>query len=95
MADANNKPTETTAPASAKGKDKAEKKPNIFARMGKRIAKFFRDYKSEMKKISWLSAKTVRRNTLLVLVVVIIVSAAIGLLDLGFSRAIYWLGRIV
>ena len=34
-----------------------EKKPNIFKRMGKSIAKFFRDIKSEIKKIVWPTPK--------------------------------------
>ena len=32
--------------------DKAQK-PNFFVRLGRRIAKFFRDYNSERKKITW------------------------------------------
>lgn len=88
--------TETEASAKSKAaKAPKEKKPNIFVRMGKRIGKFFRDYGSEMKKVVWMPAKLVRKNTALVVIVVIIVGAVIGLLDYAFSQAIYAIGRLI
>ena len=51
----------------------------------KRIARFFRDYKGEIKKIVWPTGKSVLRNTLVVLVMCIIVGAFIWLLDWGLS----------
>ena len=40
--------------------DKANKpkKPNIFVRAGKAIARFFKDFRGEIKKITWPDAKT-------------------------------------
>lgn len=51
----------------------------------KRIARFFRDYKGEIKKIVWPTGKSVLRNTIVVLVMCVIVGAFIWLLDWGLS----------
>ena len=94
MADTNKKPVEN-APAAEKASKKAEKKPNIFVRIGKRIAKFFRDYASECHKIVWLSWKETRRNSLIVIITVAIFAVVIGVLDFGFSRGIIELGKLI
>lgn len=62
-----------------------EKKPNIFKRMGKGIAKFFRDTKSEIKKIVWPAPKTTFKNTGLVLLSMLIVGVVIFGLDYGLQ----------
>ena len=64
-----------------------EKKPN-------RIAKFFRDYKSELKKITWCPFKTVKTNTVLVVVLVVILAIVIALLDLGASTGLIAFGKL-
>lgn len=66
------------------------KKPGFFARVKnwfKRVGKFFRDTKSELKKVVWPSKKQVINNTVVVLVVVLIASVLILLLDLLFGNA--------
>ena len=57
--------------------DKTEKKPGFVARakaavkgFGANIAKFFRDTKSELKKVVWPSKADVKTNTIVVLVTV-------------------------
>ncbi len=64
-----------------------EKKPG-------RIAKFFRDYKSELKKISWCPFKTVKGNTILVCVTVVLLAIVIGLLDLGSAAGLAGIGKL-
>ncbi len=64
-----------------------EKKPN-------RIAKFFRDYKSELKKITWCPFKTVKTNTAMVCVLVVILAIVIALLDLGASTGLIAFGKL-
>lgn len=54
----------------------------------KRIALFFRDYKSEVKKIVWPGYKDVLKNTLIVLVMCLLVGAFIWLLDYGLGSLI-------
>lgn len=60
-----------------------------------RIAKFFRDYKSEMKKITWCPFKTVKQSTVLVIVLTILLAAVIAVLDLGFSKGLLEFGKLI
>ena len=62
-----------------------EKKPNIFKRMGKGIAKFFRDIKSEIKKIVWPTPKTTFKNMGIVLLAMLIVGVVVFGLDAGLG----------
>ncbi|MBE6813747.1 MAG: preprotein translocase subunit SecE [Ruminococcaceae bacterium] len=70
---------------------KPKKEGNVFTRGGKAIAKFFKDFKGVAKKVSWPDAKTVFKNTGIVLAVVLVVGAAVygvdQLLNLTFSGA--------
>ena len=52
----------------------------------KRVVRFFKDYKSEVKKIVWPSAKTVFKNTMIVLVICLILGAFIWALDYGLAQ---------
>ena len=61
-------------------KTKKEKKPS-------RIIAWLRTTKAEMKKIAWTPKKTVIRNTTFSLVGMIVLGAAIALLDYVFSTA--------
>ena len=62
-----------------------EKKPNIFKRLGKGIAKFFRDIKSEIKKIVWPTPKTTFKNMGIVLLAMLIVGVVVFGLDAGLG----------
>lgn len=57
------------------------KKPTI----PKRIVRFFKDYKSENKKIVWPTFKDVVKNTVIVLIMCAAVGAFIWLLDFGLA----------
>jgi len=59
----------------------ANKKENFFVRTGKRIAKWFREMKSELKKVVWPTPKQVAKNTFVVLACVLVVGALIYLFD--------------
>ncbi len=61
-----------------------EKKPN-------RIAKFFRDYKSELKKITWNPFKNTKASTILVIALVVALALVIAVLDWGSSAAVFGL----
>lgn len=52
----------------------------------KRIFRFFRDYKSEVKKIVWPGWKDVIKNTVIVLIMCVLVGAFIWLVDFGLGR---------
>ena len=60
-----------------------------------RIGHFFRGYKSEVKKIVWCPWKQVRKNSLVVLVVVIACSVAICAVDFALSKGIFTLGSLI
>lgn len=80
--------TKKTAPKEAKPK---EKKPGFF----KKIGKFFKDCKSELKKIVWASLSSTTKNTILVVVTIIIATALFYGLDQLFNTAIIdWLGTL-
>ena len=51
-----------------------------------KLAEALRSYKSEMKKITWYPWKQVWRNTVLVIVVVLVAAAVVGLLDFAFFQ---------
>lgn len=68
--------------ADAGKKDKAakkakDKKPSFF----ERVKRWFREMKSELKKVSWPSAKATMKNVGIVIVCVIIVGLVIGVFD--------------
>ncbi len=75
------KKSESSAKTDKKSSDKkpSEKKPSVFARMGK----YFRECKSEIKKIVWPTPKATFRNMGIVLAVLIIVGLFIFALDTG------------
>ncbi len=58
------------------------KKPTLL----RRVITFFRDYKSEVKKIAWPNFKFVVKNTFVVLVICAIIGAFIWLLDWGLGE---------
>ena len=78
--------------------EKTEKKKGFFAgikRFFKNIAKFFRDTRSEMKKVVWPNKKQVINNTLVVLVVVLIAAIDLVALDALFGFAISGLFQLL
>ncbi len=56
---------------------KAEKKPGFF----KKVAAYFRDLRSEFKKVTWPTKKQVINNTIVVLVTIIIAGVVVWGLD--------------
>ena len=74
---------------------KKSDKPNFFVRVVGRTKKFFKDYASEMKKIVWLPKADVRKNSILVVVTVLICAIAIGVVDLAFSSVIKGIAHLI
>ena len=58
-----------------------EKKPNIFKRFFRRIAKWFREMKSELKKVVWPTRKQLLNNVIVCIVVILICGVFIWLFD--------------
>ena len=56
--------------------------------IGKRIIRFFKDYKSETKKIVWPGYKDVIKNTVIVLIMCLLVGILIWVVDFGLGKLI-------
>ena len=63
---------------------KDDTKPGFF----KRVGKWFREMKSELKKVIWPTGKQLVNNTVVVLVAVLIVGIIVCLFDLGAGELI-------
>ncbi len=59
----------------------ANKKENVFVRAGKRISRWFREMKSELKKVVWPSKSQMINNVLVVLACVLVVGVFIWVFD--------------
>ena len=82
-----NKPVKSETKIGKDGKEKLK--------LGARIKKFFRDYRSEMKKIVWPTRTQVIQNTGVVVIAILFVAVIVGLLDLAFGTGIIGiLGKI-
>ena len=57
------------------------KKANWFVRACKAVARYFRELRSELKKVVWPTAPQVLKNTLIVLACVLVVGVFIWLFD--------------
>ncbi len=60
---------------------KKDKKPGVFARIGK----WFHELKVEAKKVVWPNRKTVVKNTIVVIVALIVLCAIVTVLDVVFG----------
>ena len=72
----------------------ANKKPNFFVRTGRAISKWFREMKSELKKVVWPSGKQLVNNTLVVLAAVLVVGVVVVLFDFLADNGVALLGRL-
>lgn len=63
----------------------AEEKAVAKKKAKKDTFKWFRELKSEFKKIVWPSGKQLKNNTIVVFVMVIVIAAVIALFDWGFK----------
>ena len=75
------------------GTEAKAQKPKKEKKQGK-VGNAWRGFKSELKKIVWPSWKQVLKNTLVVLVVVVICAIIIGVLDYAFSQGIVALTKL-
>ena len=60
-----------------------------------KVKKFFSDYKSELKKVTWSSKEDVRKNTITVIVVILVLVIVIALLDFIFLSGIEALSHLL
>ncbi len=62
-------------------KASAKKKPNFFVRAGRGISRWFREMRSELKKVQWPSAKQTVNHTATVIACVVVVGVFIWVFD--------------
>ncbi|MBR3737581.1 MAG: preprotein translocase subunit SecE [Eubacterium sp.] len=74
------------AKKSKKSDKKSDKEKKARKNPFKSIGAFFKGVKSEGKKVVWPKAKEVFKNTVIVLVVILIVGVVIYLIDLGLTQ---------
>ena len=70
---------------------KNQEKENFFRRTGKRISKWFREMRAELKKVVWPTKKQVLQNTIVVLISVLVVGACIWIFDAISNLVVQWL----
>lgn len=63
---------------------KSKKKPN-------RIAKWFKELRSEFKKVTWPTRKKVVNNTTVVILTMALSSIFVGALDFGLLKLFSWI----
>ena len=92
---AENEAEVTTSAPKSSGKDKKQTDKSFFQKVGdffkkvwKKIKKFTTDTVNEMKKVVWTPKAELKKSTLLVVVTVTVVAAAIAVIDSAFSWAI-------
>ena len=75
-----------------------EKKSNTAAKPAKKkllnIKQYLKEMMGEVKKLTWLSVSDLVKHTAMVFVVVLVMSAVIWLLDLGFSAGVKGLATL-
>ena len=86
---ANKESSEAAKKIAKAEKDKTAKKPkknrkNIF----KVIARFFKDLKGEVKKITWPGAKDVLKGTAITIACIAVIGVAVFLVDFGLTNGI-------
>ena len=74
----------SSKPAKAEKKAKKDDKPGFF----QRIARWFREMKSEMKKVVWPTRQTVLKNTGTVLLCSLLIGVCIWVFDFVASSAV-------
>ena len=70
---------------------KKDKKPGVFARIGK----WFHELKVEAKKVVWPNKQTVIKNTVVVIVALIVPCALVTVLDVVFGGVRDLIARLV
>ena len=63
------------------------KKPNFFVRAGRRFSKWFREMKSELKKVVWPKRKELVRACLVVAACILVIGVFIWIVD-GVAAAV-------
>ncbi len=81
--------------AEAKATKSVEKKPNALVRGWKKLVKFLKDTKGELKKVVWTSKTEVWKSLQLVIATVVVVSLSIAVIDYVSSLVINTIAGLI
>ena len=81
--------------AKIKSEKAAEKKSKKKKEKKHVIANFFKDFKSELKKITWYSRNDTIRDSVFVAIVLVLLATVVGLIDTGLNGLMTMLGNIL
>ena len=73
---------------------KTEKEAKPKKNTGKKVSRFLRDFRGEIKKITWPDFKNVMKNTGIVLATVLIIGILVWVLDFGLTSGISGLKKL-
>lgn len=90
MADLENKNTSVEATADKKPEPK-KNKDSLFSN----VLKFFKECKSELKKIVWFSRKQTVVSTLVVIIAIVVSAIFVSLFDYAFSNVLKLIAELV
>ena len=68
---------------------KKQENEGFFKRTGTRISKWFREMRSELKKVVWPSRKQIINNTIVVLVLVVVAAVVVWAFDQLAAQGIH------
>ena len=81
--------------AEVKANKSQEKKPNIFVLGSKKLVKFLKDTKGELKKVVWTSKSEVWKSLQLVIATVVVISVSIAVIDYVSSLVINTIAGLI
>lgn len=58
--------------------------------LGKRLIKFFKETKAELRKVTWPSREQLFHNTGVIIVFIIIFTVILSVIDFGFQQLFSW-----
>lgn len=67
----------------------------VSAKFRDKTTKFWKEYRSEFKKLVWPTKQQLWKNTAVVLVTMVAFVIVLGLLDFALSQGIFWLGDLI
>ena len=83
MSTETHEPAVAAEPAGA-GRGAPPRRPNIF----RRIVQYYREIVSELRKVIWPGRNELITYSIVVLVFVIVITAIVGVLDYGLTKAV-------
>ena len=68
---------------------------NVQTKKQSKVSKFFKDYKSEFKKIAWPSKEDTGKMSAVVIAAIIVASIGVLLIDTGARSVFDWLSALI